>query len=98
MTMLTLAKIVADKDGRTPKWHARIMDVLFKGVWWSYDGVYKRVYGDGERTIEDMDDDLPIEKRREVVSDTEETEETPLLELADEKLAKTTVTETEVLA
>ena len=98
MTMLTLAKMVADKDGRTPKWHARIMDLLFKGVWWSYDGIYRRVYGDGERTIEDMDDDLPIEKSREVVSDTEETEETPLLELADEKLTKTAVTETEVLA
>lgn len=97
MTMLTLSKVVADKKGMVPKWYGRIMDTLFQGVWYSYDSMYKQLYGDGERTIEDNDDDLAIEKHRGFVV---EQEEQPLLSLADEKkyLTTPTVTETEVVA
>lgn len=96
MTMITLSKVVAGKDGKVPKWYGRIMDTLFKSVWFSYDHMYKQLYGDGERTIEDSDEDLAVEKHRGFVV---EEEEQPLLSLVDEKKYMTpTVTESEVVA
>lgn len=93
MTMITLSKVVAGKDGKVPKWYGRIMDTLFKGVWFSYDHMYKQLYGDGERTIEDTGEDLAVEKHRGFVV---EEEEQPLLSRAEEK--KPPVIKTKVVA
>ncbi len=41
----------ADRNGRTPKWLNRVTGAVFRAVWVSYDGVFKRVFGDGERTV-----------------------------------------------
>ena len=47
-----LARMFHDKSGRSPEWLQRFTGVMFRGVWISYDGVFKRVFGDGERTQE----------------------------------------------
>jgi hypothetical protein len=49
--MLGLAKLVGDEKGNAPEWYARAMSTLFRGVWGSYDVVFKKMFGDGERTI-----------------------------------------------
>lgn len=40
----------ADERGKSPKWLVALTGAIFKGAWVSYDGVFKRVFGDGERT------------------------------------------------
>ena len=41
----------ADKEGRAPKWLVALTGALFMGMWENYDGFFKRVFGDGERTV-----------------------------------------------
>ena len=50
--LFTLVKLLADKRGRSPTWLNFLLNVVFKASWASYDLVFKRVFGDGERTIE----------------------------------------------
>lgn len=40
----------AGKDGRIPDWLAKLIGILFTLMWGTYDGGFKRVFGDGERT------------------------------------------------
>ena len=56
-----LARHTADKDGRIPAWLVQIQAVVFRSVWAIYDGFYKKVFGDGERTIKESDDEAYIE-------------------------------------
>ncbi|KAF9730674.1 hypothetical protein PMIN06_004167 [Paraphaeosphaeria minitans] len=39
-----------DDKGRSPPWLAHIAASLFLGIWRCYDGAFKNVFGDGERT------------------------------------------------
>ncbi|KAF2441235.1 hypothetical protein P171DRAFT_434909 [Karstenula rhodostoma CBS 690.94] len=39
-----------DDKGRSPPWLAQLATLLFMGVWRSYDGAFKKAFGDGERT------------------------------------------------
>ena len=55
--MFGLTRTFADEDGRIPEWLVRITGFVFRVLWGSYDGVFKPVFGDGERTIEDREDD-----------------------------------------
>lgn len=48
-----LGKVFADKKGRFPEWLMRLMSGVFKAVWLSYDTIFKRMFGDGERTLTD---------------------------------------------
>lgn len=50
MAVFRLARLFQDKRGRSPGWLVRLMGAIFRGVWISYDGVFKGVFGDGERT------------------------------------------------
>lgn len=50
------SKLLAGKNGKVPKWMGTVMVLMFKMVWGTYDGVFKRVFGEGERTIEDKED------------------------------------------
>ena len=72
VTAMGISKMVAGKDGKVPKWYGRCMDMLFTGVWFSYDNVYKKIYGDGERTIEDNDIDSAVKKVGGFVVEDEE--------------------------
>ncbi|KAJ5643985.1 uncharacterized protein N7484_006492 [Penicillium longicatenatum] len=50
---LQLSKAFAGPDGRSPPWLVTAANLLFSGMWNSYDYIFKRVFGDGERTIDD---------------------------------------------
>lgn len=50
MAVFQLARLFQDKRGRSPAWLVRLMGAMFRGVWISYDGFFKGVFGDGERT------------------------------------------------
>ena len=45
-------KMFLDKNGRYPPWFARFSMSIFLAVWESYDHFFKRIFGDGERTME----------------------------------------------
>ncbi|KAI2633653.1 hypothetical protein GGS26DRAFT_55916 [Hypomontagnella submonticulosa] len=55
--ILALGSVLADKDGKVPRWLDAASMVLMNLVWKLYDGVFKPIFGDGERTIEDEDED-----------------------------------------
>ncbi|KAG7007197.1 hypothetical protein G7Y79_00011g030950 [Physcia stellaris] len=52
IALFTLGRLFHDKDGRSPPWMVRITGAVFRGVWISYDGFFRGLFGDGERTIE----------------------------------------------
>ncbi|CAD6585113.1 MAG: hypothetical protein ASARMPREDX12_001907 [Alectoria sarmentosa] len=50
--------IFGDEDGKAPAWLVAVTGALFRGMWTSYDGFFFKLFGDGERTIdEDHDGD-----------------------------------------
>jgi hypothetical protein len=51
---LALSKIFAGADGRSPAWLIALANILFSGMWNSYDCLFARVFGDGERTLDDI--------------------------------------------
>ncbi|KAH7027527.1 uncharacterized protein B0I36DRAFT_327275 [Microdochium trichocladiopsis] len=52
------SRLFADKDtGRVPSWLGVAMTVLMNLMWMVYDGVFKKWFGDGERTEQKPDDD-----------------------------------------
>jgi len=57
LAVLGLGKLFADDEGRIPAWLVGVMTVMFEAEWGSYDLVFKGLFGDGERTIYDGDDD-----------------------------------------
>ena len=48
-----LNRVFSDERGRSPAWLVRLLGAVFAGIWITYDGFLKRVFGDGERTIEE---------------------------------------------
>lgn len=52
-----LVKLFADKRGRSPAWLTDRLNTLFAASWRSYDLVFKRTFGDGERTVGDDEGD-----------------------------------------
>ncbi|KAL8705733.1 MAG: hypothetical protein Q9201_001167 [Fulgogasparrea decipioides] len=62
--MFTLSRMLSNEHGRSPKWLARLLGVVFAGVWWSYDEVMKGLFGDGERTIEKGDEGTGRKRKR----------------------------------
>jgi hypothetical protein len=57
-----LSRVFADKRGKVPSWIAGVLASVFKAAWWSYDTVFYPVFGDGERTIGDDDEDSQIDR------------------------------------
>ncbi|PSR84117.1 hypothetical protein BD289DRAFT_334279, partial [Coniella lustricola] len=53
---LFLGRAVAGEDGRVPVWFALTMDTVFHLLWLAYDRLFKPVFGDGERTVEEDED------------------------------------------
>ncbi|EER29835.1 hypothetical protein CPC735_011530 [Coccidioides posadasii C735 delta SOWgp] len=50
LLVMTLARILADNRGRAPGWLAKLQRGLFGSIWWTYDVIFRKVFGDGERT------------------------------------------------
>lgn len=55
--VLGLNSIFADKDGKAPPWLVALTGAIFTGMWMSYDGLFVKLFGDGERTIYDDEND-----------------------------------------
>lgn len=53
LTIITLSSVLAGPDGRSPAWLIKASNIVFKAMWDSYDGLFRRVFGDGERTVGD---------------------------------------------
>lgn len=49
--IMALGVLLADKDGKMPAWAAAVSSVLGRAMWWSYDAVFRPLFGDGERTV-----------------------------------------------
>lgn len=65
MAVFGLGRLFQGKDGKSPAWLLRLTGAMFRGVWASYDGFFKGLFGDGERTIEGCEGGLVGgEKRR----------------------------------
>ena len=47
----------ADEDGQAPAWLVALVGVIFSGMWTSYDTVFSKTFGDGERTIYEDEDE-----------------------------------------
>lgn len=50
-------RLFADEKGKAPGWMVAVSTVVFNLVWASYDLVGRRVFGDGERTMDESDGD-----------------------------------------
>lgn len=50
-----LGNFLADENGQTPVWFALTMETYFHLSWGAYDGWFKPIFGDGERTIDEDD-------------------------------------------
>lgn len=64
MALFGLGRLFRGKDGKSPQWFARLTGAMFQGVWISYDGFFKGLFGDGERTVEEDEEDILVEGRR----------------------------------
>lgn len=53
-----LNRIFADRNGNSPPWLRVSLQIVFGIAWTSYDTVLKPIFGDGERTIGDDEDQL----------------------------------------
>ncbi|KZF26805.1 hypothetical protein L228DRAFT_243325 [Xylona heveae TC161] len=48
--ILLCNRLFSDRRGRAPAWLVKTTDALFGTLWTSYDFVFRRMFGDGERT------------------------------------------------
>ena len=53
MMLFGLSRVIVDDKGRIPGWYGMVMAVQFNSLWFSYDRVFKPIFGDGERTMGD---------------------------------------------
>jgi hypothetical protein len=63
LILMGLSRLVADKNGNIPSWLAVGLSVWFNLIWMAYDGFFKKVFGDGERTQEEKNGDKEDERR-----------------------------------
>ena len=64
MALFGLGRLFRGKDGKSPQWFIRLSGAMFRGVWISYDGFFKGLFGDGERTVEKDEDIKNVGGRR----------------------------------
>ncbi|KAF2645765.1 hypothetical protein P280DRAFT_388527 [Massarina eburnea CBS 473.64] len=57
LMLFGLGKTFQDDEGRVPQWLGMLLGWVFKGMWVSYDGVFRRAFGNGERTEECDEED-----------------------------------------
>ena len=49
--------IFGDENGQAPAWLVAITGTMFRGMWTSYDGFFFQLFGDGERTFYEDEDE-----------------------------------------
>ncbi|KIX97804.1 uncharacterized protein Z520_06582 [Fonsecaea multimorphosa CBS 102226] len=86
------AAIFLRPDGTYPEWFAKFLNAMFAACWASYDRFFKDMFGDGERTIkekdEDDDDDIGYRRISSVMD-----EKDPLVERVQHKYGTVTAVE-----
>ncbi|KAJ5373009.1 hypothetical protein N7517_005015 [Penicillium concentricum] len=50
---MSFSRICAGPDGRSPPWLVALANTVFSGMWASYDCFFARIFGDGERVLDD---------------------------------------------
>lgn len=50
LSVFQLGRLFADKKGKMPSWLAKLSNLVFAAAWFSYDHMFKKLFGDGERT------------------------------------------------
>ncbi|EEP81192.1 predicted protein [Uncinocarpus reesii 1704] len=50
LTTMSLGRTLSDEKGKAPWWLAKLQNATFEGLWWSYDLIFRPLFGDGERT------------------------------------------------
>jgi hypothetical protein len=80
--IFALGRIFADEKGILPPWLKWLTAAIFKAVWVSYDGFFKPMFGDGERSIPDGGDDAGAEAQQRRIG-VEENAVKPLLEMEE---------------
>lgn len=85
MALFALTRRLQDEKGRSPKWVATLMGWLFLFMWTSYDGVWKKVFGDGERTEGDDEDGERLSRKNRDVKGAFDGKEWPWRGFVDEK-------------
>jgi len=63
LALSTFGKTLADDEGKIPGWFAKVMELVFRCMWGSYDVGFKKVFGDGERTIGDTGDEEEVGRK-----------------------------------
>ena len=53
MVVLLLVRALQDGKGRAPRWVRRLSGAVFAAAWASYDGAFRPLFGDGERSVAD---------------------------------------------
>ena len=66
---LTLTNRFADETGKLPPWLVRIVSGGFNLMWMSYDGIFKKIFGDGERTEGDDKVDVVSDEKASLLED-----------------------------
>lgn len=61
LLLFALARMVADEDGKIPQWLVQIQGMVFRVMWVTYDNAFKKVFGDGERTMNEEHEEASIE-------------------------------------
>ncbi|CCX06317.1 Similar to Gamma-glutamylcyclotransferase; acc. no. Q9D7X8 [Pyronema omphalodes CBS 100304] len=51
--IMFLSRTFADKEGRAPGWVSTVQTTMGKVMWAVYDNVFKHIWGDGERAVEE---------------------------------------------
>lgn len=51
--LFTYLRKFDDERGRSPPWVVKVLKVMFAGCWECYDRIFKPIFGDGERTVEE---------------------------------------------
>lgn len=66
--VFSAGRLFADKNGRYPPWLTTLAASIFLGMWSSYDGFFKGLFGEGERTIEDESSDDFMDEKQPLLS------------------------------
>lgn len=67
-----VARLAPGSGGRAPGWVVAMNDRIWKSMWWSYDHGFKKVFGDGERTVEEVEEEVEVEWEKGRVQRVEE--------------------------
>lgn len=58
LVMISLHEAFQDESGKSPGWLSALTNAIFRAAWACYDALFKPLFGDGERTVEEDDEEM----------------------------------------